>query len=819
MHTPQQPFAPAPDTASRPRRPSRRRGVALLLTLAVLALLTAMMVSFVYSAIRYEQLAEMNENLVRARLRAEGLLQRVHADLAIALNDPEDRRGLFPATSADMAGQFGPTTLSAAWDGRAYWSATDSDILGNTDTVLLAEALHVELADVDLTPDATNALPADIGWTHLHDAEGSGGIAARVAYLVIDESGKIDPSEAIGTQAEGAERRVGASADDLDLSAALGGAGLAESLQRVGIGNGQLSAGARWFSYYYLFKNNTAAAANATEIVQELTPITYDVEAFRIGTEDYHRYNLAHSDWNSYANTVSAAGITNAATVFRQSRTIAESTGGISWLALAADATQRDQIAANIIDYSDSDSIATADSQDAPTYVGLEKVPYINELVFDLRLTPDGDGTYSLDIIVWPELVNIYSQAAGSGARLDCTVTVNAGGFNATAPFAWTNLTAVAANSYAAFLSETVAVDALANPLLADLSLTVTAKLTDGRGNLWDFAAAGTSTTVTIEEANSPQMTFVEVNDPRHNTPSDQWTWNSWGAATTGTIGARNNACTAPAAGADNDDETGSYMGDGPGGATDTVTLSTAVIRNAPMECLWELGAIHRGKPWQTLNLATHNANANDTTGVGTYAAGDANILDQVKLTPGVEVAGKLNINTTSRDVLKALLVGVRTGATYTTAGTAGTRLTDANAVAILGDPSALVDGKWLFENGSDPRSCEDPAYGDAPFTSRAAIATIPALSDGSVVTQDTDAAQEEIIGKIAPLCTVRANLFTVIGVAQIIRDMPPAIGGTQGAFDLGIDRVLAEQKILATIHRDAFTNQFSMLRFQYLND
>lgn len=36
---------------------------------------------------------------------------------------------------------------------------------------------------------------------------------------------------------------------------------------------------------------------------------------------------------------------------------------------------------------------------------------------------------------------------------------------------------------------------------------------------------------------------------------------------------------------------------------TDSKHLSTAYIRNAPMQSLWELGVIHRGAAWQTLNL------------------------------------------------------------------------------------------------------------------------------------------------------------------------------------------------------------------------
>ena len=41
---------------------------------------------------------------------------------------------------------------------------------------------------------------------------------------------------------------------------------------------------------------------------------------------------------------------------------------------------------------------------------------------------------------------------------------------------------------------------------------------------------------------------------------------------------------------------------------TETNHLSTAYIRNAPMQSLWELGVIHRGAAWQTLNLKAAGA-------------------------------------------------------------------------------------------------------------------------------------------------------------------------------------------------------------------
>lgn len=97
--------------------------------------------------------------------------------------------------------------------------------------------------------------------------------------------------------------------------------------------------------------------------------------------------------------------------------------------------------------------------------------------------------------------------------------------------------------------------------------------------------------------------------------------------------------------------------------------LSTAYIRNAPMKSLWELGAIHRAKAWQTINLKTAMRPGAETEPIrnedmrqpgegdstweesGTsFAAGDGGLLEQVKITDNAYCYGKLNVNMLSND-------------------------------------------------------------------------------------------------------------------------------------------------------------------------
>ncbi|MCQ2377964.1 MAG: pilus assembly PilX N-terminal domain-containing protein [Victivallaceae bacterium] len=68
--------------------------------------------------------------------------------------------------------------------------------------------------------------------------------------------------------------------------------------------------------------------------------------------------------------------------------------------------------------------------------------------------------------------------------------------------------------------------------------------------------------------------------------------------------------------------------------------ISTAVIRNAPMKSPWELGFIHRGIPFQTVNLKKA-ATSSDTR----YSDGDGAIFDYIRMTQANYSYGRLNLN------------------------------------------------------------------------------------------------------------------------------------------------------------------------------
>ena len=794
-------------------RSARRRGVALILTLGVLALMIVLAFTFAVAALNSRLTAQLTYNLVQARLEAETTMQLAYRDLALAFADGTDVRNLFPATKPGQANQFGLTTASAPWDGRSYWCST------GTDRLELETALHVNLGGVDYTPDATAALPNDsIAWLNVKDLSGSANLISRVCWLVIDESGRIDPSAVVDSSASGVaegsetDSRVGRFTTEINLKNVLTSATLAEHFQATGLGAGEMPVGKRFFSFYHIFRQNREAAAtpaNVADVLQNLAPRSYDIEATYVNGVDRHRFDLVNAAWDSYANQIPAGLLdTGAGEFWAGPSVVAPPSGGINWLYYASDSVVRAQVIANLMDYCDADSIATSDDPDSPAYCGLEAVPYLNEFHFTGQMIVNGDGTFSLRLVLTPELINIFPEAHGAGGQLAVSVAAASDDFaDTTIAFTWTGLADVPGRTYAVLAPVTRTLDVGTHPVLTGFRLRVAfAKLSDSAGGLWDAARTADTEQTTINPG-VLRMVYAEVDDPRHNLTSDQWQWpaTGWSPLALGTLGGRNTVCS-PNPGAGHDLETG---------AAEPWDVSTAYLRNARMQSLWELGAIHRAAPWQTINLHAYNSAATPFTGLGAYDDGDANILDQVKLGATTLVSGRVNVNTYSRAVLTGLLAGVTVGGTYAQpTGGSGTVLTAAVAQRVVGQlGGTLAAGEWLYENGASG------AAGQA-FHDRGALARVAKLVDGSVFAQTTDAAQEEALGKIVGLATTRMNYLTIVVVAQIIKDLDSGVqGGTRGVYDPGVDRILAQQRILAVLYRDAYTNRFRVERLDFLSN
>ena len=249
--------------------------------------------------------------------------------------------------------------------------------------------------------------------------------------------------------------------------------------------------------------------------------------------------------------------------------------------------------------------------------------------------------------------------------------------------------------------------------------------------------------------------------------------------------------------------------GDDPEGVvTDpaNANISTAYIRNAPMESPWELGFIHRGFRWQTVNLKKYDsAKAYKAVTIGTrkyipggglYSAGDANILDQIKMTHKPKSPQKVNLRSQRTAIFDALFYKIRLGC-------------DIDANMSVDSMAGLIPSTGAEINCSDPyyvtttvppvppaglrdaiiRWFKTPDTSTFTNLTRASIVNIstgllnaneaepPTIGFSSAV---TDAGKEELVGKIINLTAVKGKVdsFTIIILAQMIKD----VGGPTGS-------------------------------------
>ena len=316
-------------------------------------------------------------------------------------------------------------------------------------------------------------------------------------------------------------------------------------------------------------------------------------------------------------------------------------------------------------------------------------------------------------------------------------------------------------------------------------------------------------------------------------------------------------------------------------GDSDSQHISTAFIRNEPMESPWELGAIHRAQAWRTINLKdarsggddweaedfTNSNSWNDPDGTS-YAEGDGAILEQIKMTAQNRCFGKLDINMlieqdnddyvegsadtpSDKDMVRALFTNLSHGRGFLNIDSAPPDDDDswvasvADAVCDRVKDATNRDGE-KFQSRTQFLCYRDSSTGNG-------------LLDGfgllDSADMDTDANQEEIIGKTINLLGCKGselpNTVQLLIVAQSIRDVggdgtalqitklrhdgtPITHGCRLGQFDydddssapsdspdqwIYFDEITGEVKLLVTLDRDpsAGSGRLTVRKIEYL--
>ncbi len=355
--------------------------------------------------------------------------------------------------------------------------------------------------------------------------------------------------------------------------------------------------------------------------------------------------------------------------------------------------------------------------------------------------------------------------------------------------------------------------------------------------DLQDYAdICDTYTIAGIESPGTYRHKFFRVNDPRHNQFATLWTPSDTGYLVSDYLGGSTNPECLPALSGDMENQ---------GGADEAQDVSTDYIRNRQMQSPWEIGAIHRAGTWETINLKKYNTTAGAliSGGGGAYVDGDANILDQIKMTSANSSLKKVPVRTQATELLHTLFRGIVVGNAYSAPGT-------------------IVASRQISSTEADNLAAAFLA-GNNALRSRAELANISQLSSStfqdygtSNVFLDNDAKQEEIIGKIANLSeNVKNDYFTVIAIAQSIKDIGGGIAinmdlNHNGAIDSSFnesgrdingdnltntaglsetiancqfgtyepfaDQILSSQKVVAQIYRDPITGKCTVLKFEY---
>ena len=298
----------------------------------------------------------------------------------------------------------------------------------------------------------------------------------------------------------------------------------------------------------------------------------------------------------------------------------------------------------------------------------------------------------------------------------------------------------------------------------------------------------------------------IQADDPRQVLANTDWHMNVIPAeATSGTdpidslvagtkisFGSANTGLSISALGSDPENATSpAYVSE-----TSGQHLSTAYIHQGVMQSPWELGCIHRGKKWQTLNLTAYNSD--DAT--CDYLSGDANILDHIKFTSATATYGKVNLNTANAAVLKALFMGIPIKINdpavgeriYKNPGTGGTAITETVAnnlvqflLAVNGakgkgkdaDPAIFIGTKnyygAILKNRAEILRKTDTTSKISGLRSEFCSNDIGGSSATPPITMQNKAEREQFICKFINLTKAEpADSVTVVVLAQSVKDV-----------------------------------------------
>ncbi len=853
------PEMPAATTASHQRKPTRANdtvqrenawrlpapgsntdGSTMLLVMTILSL--AMTMAIGYSVIMNEQQSQTENSFAELRSRQlanSGLRQAIAVlksayDPRDGLNDTDD---LFPA-SHPVSPFYSPATGPFA--GRAYLCSTSDQDDG------IAESLAVSMNTLAFLPNAAldvtdPTAPTDDDRGYLTVATDSR-IVGRFAYMIIDESGKLDPSAVaeiygIGNEATGSAVRDGTSDSDI-------------CLQDAGLINPDsylLSPGNRWHSMSHVARqlmppdfSQALAVLNPHTVHDEIYWNDDNNDGWYDDGEDYLRIDL------SDPAAVTAEALYKRFVAADDPDTAMPDIGDTTddndcrWIKrLAADGIVTSnserrrvaaQVAANMQDYVDADSdmtrlwvtitgeLSATDPGVAYTdfqIVGRENQFGLSEVSIRITTTVTGTGPMNLETRVYvkgevffPAAENVpvsghtlslqysmtgesnYSGAATffSGATATVPLDTSANEYGGTLHYTGT-WKLVGVHVETAFLDSGGSNDKYK---ITDFRIDA-AELKKGATTLDSFPAEASSaywwnwSSATNLTGAQTLFATLEALDPMHNESDESSPTMPYGALWRARpSGSASLYASDTLVGIGELTRLGMIPGTGPPAIA---VYGDAVVTNTPFLRVGEIGRVDSYWPGRSLRLWAADAGAEN--GV------DCDILDIFRIGNAVRKRGRVNANTRHNDVLTALF----NNATSVPVADA------VNAVLAARAATTFVTIGDLFR---------------------------PAGLTGTDASLDV--AEELMVERLAELVTTRRNCFTIVVTAQAIKDVGDfyvyvdlngdgdtydtgeSILTQYGVYDPAADQILATTTLLAVVIRDPISNHTRVDHIEYVN-
>jgi hypothetical protein len=747
-------------------------GVALVLTISVVALVAILMLTFAVT-MRVEHTAVKNYNdSLQSRILARGAV-----DHAIAII-----RGATPVmTNA-------PLTTYITTPGKIYTFTNNqwySAELFTTDGANNQDLNQGGWITGTGTVYAATT-PLSVGWTNIVSPDNV--LIGRIAYWVDDESAKVNVNEAKprGTDPD-AFTPAAIDLDDISLAAVAASAPYptVESVKAV-VSEPQYSANR-------FFTTANSSSPDLTLWGAKRVNVTTNNFAGGAASVDLIANALSHT------NLVGFYG-----------QTFSNKYPNIK------------QIAANIIDYMDPDTTNCTDSGSAidasdPTYLGLERTPYLNELVISniINITTNslGDLAITNTTITTIELRYLYSPAWNPPTNTEVYLmnrpglTVNGNAINFTPAATIPAAGAIPANPsnndgqyWTNSITEPpvgVGSGAASNITVILNAGTVTA-IYRHPGSRMDFAKIPmTNYTMTAAIGAIPFTTNISwktaCNDPRVKPVSNNW--NPLGGDTVQASGSLGQGNDIVRYGTNTMVNGVPIQGDG------TFSCHTYSQRDRGNMYRSELAFIHTGVPWRTFWLQPQPASEGGPPPNPTIP--DWAVLDLFSGTDETNVPGRININAAISNPgaalpqrlrpLFCLLTNSVSGATY--------------------NESIAVNNILAHNNPTNA------------FVSIGELCEVTGMVDTNL---NDKLLRETAVRTAINNVTTRSDTFTVWAIAQSISDL-----NRNGNFDSGLDIVTGETKVQSIVERyentsfPAMTNgvphpgriRFRVLYYRYYTD